>query len=215
MDVRDHKESWAPKNWFFWTVVLKKTLENPLNCIEIQPVHPKGDQSWVFIGKTDIEVEIPIFRSPDVKSWLIGKDPDAGKDLGQEEKGTTEDEMVGWHHQLKGHGFGWTLGVGDGQGGLVCCGSWVAKSQTRLSDWNERNWSTLVFLISLSHSCSGYKMGIYSTNIYWMSIMCQAPCLWTTHTKIFTTVDFIFYCMCRRRGQCEESTNKAMKKWNA
>ena len=91
----------------------------------------------------------------------------------------------------------------------------VTKSQTRLSDWNEWKWSTLVFLISLSHSCSGYKMGIYSTNIYWMSIMCQAPCLWTTHTKIFTTVEFIFYCMCRRRGQCEESTNKAMKKWNA
>ena len=107
----DCEESWAPKNWCFWTVVLEKTLESPLDCKEIQLVHPKGDQSWVFIGRTDVKHETPILLPPDAKSWLIGKDPDAGKDWGQEKKGTTEDEMVGWHHQLNGHDFGsywWT-----------------------------------------------------------------------------------------------------------
>ena len=101
----DYKESWALKNWCFWTVVLEKTLESPLDCKEIQPVHPVGDQSWVFIGRTDAEAETPVLWPPDVKSWLIGKDPDAGKDWGQEEKGMTEDEMVGWHHRLNGHEF--------------------------------------------------------------------------------------------------------------
>ena len=102
----DYKESWVPKNWCFWTVVLEKTPESPLDCKEIQPVYPKGNQSWVFIGRTDVEAETPIFWPPDEKSWLIWKDPDAEKDWGQE-KGMTEDEMVGWHHQLNGHGFGW------------------------------------------------------------------------------------------------------------
>ena len=120
-------------------MVLAKTLESPLDCKEIQPVHPKGDQSWVFIGRTDVEAETPILWPPDVKSWLIGKDLDAGKDWGQDEKGTTEDEMVGWHHQLDGHEFGWTPGVGDGQGGLACCGSWGHKESdmTELLNWNE------------------------------------------------------------------------------
>ena len=104
-----------------------------LDCKEIQPVHPKGDQSWVFIGRTDVEAEIPILWLPHAKSWLIGKDPDAGRDWGQEEKGTIEDEMVGWHHQLNRYGFGWTPGVGDGQGGLVCSGSW--GSQRVRHDW--------------------------------------------------------------------------------
>ena len=99
------EESWAPKNWCFWTVVLEKTLESPLDCKEIQPVHPKGDQSWMFIGRTDAEAETPILWPPHAKSWLVGKDPDAGKDWGQEEKGTTEDEMAGWHHRLDGHEF--------------------------------------------------------------------------------------------------------------
>ena len=102
-------ESWtvkkAQKNWCFWSVVLEKTLESPLDCKEIQPVHPKGDESLVFIGRTDVEAETPILWPPDVKSWIIGKDPDAGKDWGQEEKGTTEDEMVGWYHWLNGHEF--------------------------------------------------------------------------------------------------------------
>ena len=102
----DYKESWAPKNWCFWTVILDKTLESPLDCKEIQPVPPKGDQSWVFIGRTDVEAETSIFWPPHAKSWLIWKDPDAGKDWGQAEKGMTEDEMVGWHHQLNGHEYG-------------------------------------------------------------------------------------------------------------
>ena len=125
-------------NCGYVTVVLEKTLENPLDCKEIQLVHPKGNQSWIFIGRTDAEAETPILWLPDAKSWLIGKVPDAGKDWGQEEKGTTEDEMVGWHHWLNGHGFGWALGVGDGQGGLACCGSWGCKE----SDMTERelNW---------------------------------------------------------------------------
>ena len=101
----DYKESWAPKNWCFWTVVLEKILESPLDCKEIQPVYPKGNQSWIFIGRTDAESETPILGPPDVKNWLIGKDPDAGKDWGQEEKGMTEVEMIGWYHQLDGLEF--------------------------------------------------------------------------------------------------------------
>ena len=113
----DCEVSWAPKNWCFWTVVLEKTLESPLDCKEFQLVHPKGDQSWLFIGRTDTEAETPVFWPTHAKSWCIGKDPDTGRDWAQEEKGMTEDEMAGWHHQLDGHGFGWTPGVGDGQGG--------------------------------------------------------------------------------------------------
>ena len=102
----DYKVSWALKNWCFWTVVLEKTLASPLDSKEIQPVHPKGNQSWIFIGRTDVEAETPILWPPDVKNWLIGKGPDPRKDWRREEKGTTEDEMVGWHHWLKGHEFG-------------------------------------------------------------------------------------------------------------
>ena len=101
----DYKESWAPKNWYFWTVVLEKTLESPLDCKEIQPVHPKGNQSWIFIGRTDAEGKAPVLWPPEVKNWLTGKDPDAGEDWRQEEKGTTEDEMFGWHHLRDGHEF--------------------------------------------------------------------------------------------------------------
>ena len=135
----NYKESWGQKNWCFWTVVLEKTLENPFDCKEIQSVHPKGDQSWVFIGRTDAEAETPGLWPPDAKSWLIWKDPDAGKDWGQEENGMTEDEMVGWHRWLNGHGFGWTRAVGDRQGGLACCDSRGPKSRTRLNDWTELN----------------------------------------------------------------------------
>ena len=149
MGELDCKESWVPKNWCFWTVVLEKTLESPLDCKEIQPVHPKGDQSWVFIGRTD--AEIPILWPPDVKIWLIWKDSDAGKDWGQEEKGTTEDEMVGWHHRLNGHGFGWTPGVGDGQGGLACCKSWGHKE----SDTTERlNWTEVIQWVFIGYLLS-------------------------------------------------------------
>ena len=135
----DCEESSAQKNWCFWTVVLENILESPLDCKEIQPVHPKGDQSWVFIGKTDVEAETPIVWPPDAKSWLIGKDPDAGKDWGQEEKGTTKDEMVGWHHRLRYMGLGglWEL-VMDREAWRAVHG--VTKSQTWLSNWTELNW---------------------------------------------------------------------------
>ena len=119
----DHKESWAPKNWCFWTVV----FESPLDCKEIKPINPKGNQHWIFIGRTDAEAETPILWPPDVKNWFIGKDSDAGRDRGQEEKGTAEDEMAGWHHWLDGRESGWTPGVGDGQGGLACCSPWGHK----------------------------------------------------------------------------------------
>ena len=134
----DCEESWVLKNWCFWTVVLEKTIESPLDCKEVQPVHPKGNQSWVFIGRTDAEAETPILWPPDVRGWLTGKDPDAGRDWGQEEKGMTEDGMAGWHHRLDGHESEWTPGVGDGQGGLACCDSWGCKE----SDMTERlNWT--------------------------------------------------------------------------
>ena len=132
----DYKESWAPKNWCFWIVVLEKTLESPLDSKEIKPVHPKGNQPWIFIGRTDAEAETPILWPPDLRNWHVGKDPDAGKDWRQE-KGTTEDEMVGWHHRLNGHEFEQTPGVGDGQGSLACCSPWGRKE----SDTTEQlNW---------------------------------------------------------------------------
>ena len=134
----DCEESWAPKNWCFWTVVLEKTLESPLDCKDILPAHPKEDQSWMFIGRTDVEAETPIVCLPDAKSWLIWKDPDAGKDWGQEEKGMTEEEMVGWCNRLNGHVFGWTLGVGDGQPGVL---RFMASQRVR-HDWaTELNWT--------------------------------------------------------------------------
>ena len=136
----DYKVSWVSKNWCFWTVVLEKTLESLLDCEEIQPVNLKGNQSWIFIGRTDAEAVIPIHWPPDVKNFLIRKDPDARKDWRQEEKGMTEDGMVGWHHQLDGHEFEWALEVGNGEGSLACCSPWGLKSRTQLSDWTEQNW---------------------------------------------------------------------------
>ena len=121
----DYKESWVLKNWYLWIVVLEKTLESPLDCKEIKPVSPKGNQPWIFIGRTDAEASI--LWSPDVKNWLTGKDPDAEKDWKQEEKGMSEDEMVGWHHWLNRHEFERDPGVGDGEGGLVCCSPWGRK----------------------------------------------------------------------------------------
>ena len=145
----DSEKSWAPKNWCFWNVVLEKTLESPLKCKEIQPVHPKGDQSWVFIGRTDAEAETPILWPPHMGSWLIAKDPDAGRDRGQEEKGMIEDEIAGWHHQLVAHEFGWTLGVGDGQRALACYDSWGLKEL----DMTERlNWTELILFYHVSDS---------------------------------------------------------------
>ena len=133
----DYKESWMLKNWCFWTVVLEKTLESPLDCKEIKPVNRKGNQSWIFIGRTDVEAEAPTLWPPDMMPWLTGKDPDAGKDWRQEEKGMTEDEMVGWHHQLNGHEFEQVPGDGDGQGSLACCSTWDHKESDitkRLND---------------------------------------------------------------------------------
>ena len=135
----DHKEGWALKNWCFWTVVLEKTLESPLNCKEIQPVHPKGNQSWIFIGRTDAEAEAPILWPPDEKNWLSGKDPDAGKDWRQEEKGTTEDEMVGLHHQLDRHESEQTPGAWNGQGSLACCNPWGCRVGHDWVDWTTIN----------------------------------------------------------------------------
>ena len=143
----DYKESWAPKNWCLWTVVLEKTLESPLKCMEIQSVNPKGNKSWIFIGRTDAEAETSILWPPDVKKWLLGKDPDAVKDLRQEEKGTTEDKMVEWHHQLDGHEFEQAPGVGDEQGSWRAAVLGFTKSQSQLSNWThwllKRNWLNL------------------------------------------------------------------------
>jgi len=137
----DCEDSWAPKNWCFWNVVLEKTLGSPLDCKEIQPVHSK-DLSWVFIGRTDAEAKTPIIWPSHAKSWLIGKDPDAGRDWRQEHKDTTEDDMAGWHHQLDEHEFVWTPGVCDGQGGLACCDSWGRKESdmTERLNWTELSW---------------------------------------------------------------------------
>ena len=143
MWVLDHKEGWALKNWCFQIVVLEKTLESPLDCKEIKLVNPKGNQPWIFSGRTDAEAEASILWPPDVKNWFLWKDSDAGKDWRQEEKGTTGDEMVGLHHLLDGHEFEQAPGVGDGQGSLVCCSPWGCKE----SDMTEQlNWTE-----SLSH----------------------------------------------------------------
>ena len=153
-----------------YTCNWEKTLESPLDCKEIQPVHPKGNQSWVFTGKTDAKAETPILWPHHAKSWLIGKDP--GRDWGQEEKGTTEDEVAGWHHWLDGHESEWTLGVGDGQGGLVCCGSWVCKESdtTERLNWTEHN------IVNQLHSNKNFRrnktsdcvlMKSYLTYINW------------------------------------------------
>ena len=150
MDVRvGLEESWVPKNWCLWTVVLEKTLMSTLVCKEIQPVRPKGEQSWLFFGRNDAKAETPVLWPPHAKSWLIGKDSDAGRDWGQEEKGTTQDEMAGWHHWLNGlwvNSRSWWW-----MGGLVCCSSWGCKGlhMTEWLNWTEKvllkDWYTLLF----------------------------------------------------------------------
>ena len=134
----DHKRGWGTKNCCFWIMVLKKTLESPLDCKKIKPVNPKGNQPWIFTGKTDAEA--PILWLPDAKSQLTGKDPDAGKDWGQEEKGTTEDEMVGWLHQLNGHEFEQTPGDREGRGSLACCSPWSCKESDTTYQLNNNNY---------------------------------------------------------------------------
>ena len=147
----DCEESWALKNWCFWTVVLEKTLESPLDCKEIQPVLSEGDQPWDFFGRNDAKAETPVLWPPHARSWLIGKDSDAGRDWGQEEKGTTKDGMARWHHWFDGHESEWTLGVGDGQGGLVCCDSWGCRVG---HDWaTELNWTERVGIFDNCIQC--------------------------------------------------------------
>ena len=164
--------------WCFWTVVLEKTFESPLDCKEIHPVNPKGDQPWVFIGRTDVETETRIFWPLDAKCWLIWKDPNAGKYWRQEEKGTTKDEMVGWHHQLNGHGFGWTPAVCDGQGGLACCSSWGRK-ESDTTEWAEMNWShfsrvwLFAILWTIVHQAP-LSMG-FSRQEYWSGLPSPPP----------------------------------------
>ena len=148
----DYKQSWALKNRCFWTVVLEKTLESPLDCKEVQSVNPKENQSWMFIGRTDAEAETPILWPPDVKNWFTGKDPDAGKDWRWEEKETTEDEVVGWHHQLDGQEFEQALGDGERQGSLTCSGPWSCKELYTAEQRTELNWSELNWM-NLSYRC--------------------------------------------------------------
>ena len=165
-------ESWTVKKAERWRIDAVelwcwRRLKSPLDCKEIQPVHPKGDESWVFIGRTDAEAETRVLLPPHVKSWLIGKDPDAGRDWGQEEKGMTEDEMAGWHHQLDGHEFGWTLWVDDGQGALACCDSWGDK-ELDTTDW--LNWTELLpkvenLMVTFSHVRSNKCSDLFSAYI--------------------------------------------------
>ena len=155
----EHKEGWTPKNWCFQTVLLQKTLESPLDCKEIKPVHPKGNESWIHIGRTDSGYEVPIVCSPVAKSWLIEKDPGAGKDWGQEEKRETEDKVIGWHHLLNGPKCEQTLGDSEGQGGLACCGPWSFK-ESDTDEWLNNS------LILCCH-CSWPSMRVFS----WVSDM--------------------------------------------
>ena len=158
----DCEVGWAPKNWCFWTVVLEKTLESPLDCKEMQPVHSEGDQPWDFFGRNDAKAETLVLRPPHVESWLIGKDCDAGRDWGQEEKGTTEDEMAAWHHWLDGRESEWTPGVGDGQGGLTCCNSWGRK-ESDTTEW--LNWTELKVINEWGGTLS-FKTAIGIEDIY-------------------------------------------------
>ena len=147
----DHKEGWAPKNWCFQTVVIQKTLESPLDCKDIKPVNTKENQPWIFIGKIDSEAEAPILWPPDENSWLTGKDLDAGKDWGQEEKGVTEDEMTGWHNGLNGHESEQTLGDSEGQGSLACCSPWSHK-ESDMTEWLNDNHHLCMYVLLFDKS---------------------------------------------------------------
>ena len=161
----DYKESWGPRIWCSWTVVLEKTLESPLDT-KIEPVHLKGDQPWKFSGRTDAEAETPILWPPHAKSWLVGKDCDAGRDWGREEKGMTEDEMAGWHHWLDGRESEWTPGVGDGEGGLVCCDSWGHKESDTTERLNRNELNTCMDVKSLRLSNFGGNLWLaHSTHL--------------------------------------------------
>ena len=188
----DYKESWVLKNWCFWTVVLEKTLESPLDSKEIQPVHPKGDQSWVFIGRTDVEAETPILWPPHAKSWLTGKDPDAGRDWGQEEKGTIEDEMVGWHHNSIDMGLGglWEL-VMDREAWYAPVHG-VTKSQTRLSNWTELNWTSYCPLFSRVYSTHSLISFLRETFLP-LQTWSGPPCVCIMYTSFVTCLTVVAY----------------------
>ena len=164
----DCEDSWVLKNWRFWNVVLEKMLESPLDRKEIKPMHTKGNQSWIFIGKTDAEGETPVLWPPDVKKWLTGKDLDAGTDWRQ--KGMTEDELVGWHHQLNGHEFEQALGVACGQGSLACCSPWGLKESdmTVLLNWTEAQVEVLPHQCPYTHGtvcCAFYQLSSHWSQI--------------------------------------------------
>ena len=163
----DCEEGWAPKNWCIWTVVLTNTLESPLDCQEIQPVNSEGDQPWDFFGSSDAKAEAPVLWPPHEMSWLIGKDSDAGRDWGQEEKWMTQDEMAVWHHWLDGHESEWTPGDDDGQGSLVCCDSWGLKESdtTERLNWTELNWTSTLdfFAFELPFFKKFYFILLYNT----------------------------------------------------
>ena len=163
----DHNKDWTPKNWCFQIVVLEKSLESPFDSKEITPVNPKGSQSWIFIGRTDAEAETPILWPPDMKSWLTGKDPSAGKDWRQEEKGTTEDEIVGWHHWPNGHEFEQTPGDRERQGSLACCSPWGHKKLDMTKQWNSNT----------EGSKSERKKQISSINVYIWNL--EKWCWWS------------------------------------
>ena len=173
----DYKESWALKNWYLWTVVLEKNLESPSDCKAMIPINPKGNQSWIFIGRTDSEVEALILWPPDAKNWLLGKDPDAGKNWRQEENGTTEDETVRWHHRLDGHEFEHGLGVGGGHGSLACCSPWDCKK------WNMTEWLSWNSSSSWQWECNRewHALGAACEGVMYMYLcsMSNPPQHWT------------------------------------
>ena len=187
MGELDCEEGWAPKNWCFLTAVLEETLESPLDCKEIQPVHSEGDQPWDFFERNDAKAETPVLWPPHAKSWLIGKDFDAGRDLGQEKKGTTEDEMAGWHHSLNGGESEWTPGVGNGQGGLACCDSWGCKE---LDMTEQLNWTGLDW-------CINYCVDFHSIdNFFHILMICKSinilSWLWSLLSYLLTVWILIY-----------------------
>ena len=176
----------SKENWCFWTVVLEKTLESPLNNKEIEPVNPKWNQSWIFIGRTDAEAEALRLWPLDVKNWLTGKDPDAGKDWRQEETGTTEDEMVGWHHWLNGHESEQAPGVDDGQGSLACCSSWSGKGSdtTKLLNRTYLTFSLAILsaFLWVLHVCSLTCWSYFLTETFLTTLFKIIPSLPPIHT---------------------------------